>query len=138
MANEIKFFVVLKDIEKNREAIRTSHEYGVKGILYKNGIPDFGPVSLFEFEIDNMCQYRKTTANVIGNYEQAREKLKNLIYNDKGNVRRIGELRKLEQKVLSSKQTKEAKKKTRGERDWRGRKEHGKRKIEQKRHLRKE
>ena len=69
-----------KYIIENPEVKKTLEKYGVDGIEYKDGIPDFEPVSEATVEIDNMTENRHSTRDpetgevTKGNFEQADEK----------------------------------------------------------------
>lgn len=54
-----------KFIPKNAEMKQQLEKYGINGIEYKNGIPDFSPVAKTTVKIDNM------TADRQGNFQQA-------------------------------------------------------------------
>ena len=90
--NTSEFFAVLKDTPNNREAIEVLENNGLEGVWYRNGKPDFGPVALFQVDIDNMGPERRNKGDVIGNYEQTRDKLQELIYKDENTIRPINEL----------------------------------------------
>ena len=94
--NTSEFFAVLKDTPNNRKAIEVLENNGLKGVWYRNGKPDFGPVALFQVDIDNMGPERKTVIKngikIIGNYDQTGEKLRELIYKDENTIRPINEL----------------------------------------------
>ena len=90
--NTSEFFAVLKDTPNNRKALEVLENNGLKGVWYRNGKPDFGPVALFQVDIDNMGPERRNKGDVIGNYEQTRDKLQELIYKDENTIRPINEL----------------------------------------------
>ena len=90
--NTSEFFAVLKDTPNNRKAIEVLENNGLKGVWYRNGKPDFGPVALFQVDIDNMGPERRNKGDVIGNYEQTRDKLQELIYKDENTIRPINKL----------------------------------------------
>ena len=96
--NTSEFFAVLKDTPNNREAIEVLENNGLKGVWYRNKKPDFGPVALFQVDIDNMGPYRNNTikngVHITGNYDQTRQKLEELIYKDENTIRPINKLEK--------------------------------------------
>lgn len=46
------------DTPENQEIKKYLHEHGVEGIVYKDGVPDFSPVSEGTVEIPDMTEYR--------------------------------------------------------------------------------
>ncbi len=70
--------VILRGInEDDKKAIRLLELNGMDGMYYRSGKPDFGPVSLFEFNIPNMgttrgniSQYYDGTGSNYGQFKQ--------------------------------------------------------------------
>ena len=78
------------DTPENQEIIKYLHEHGVEGIVYKDGVPDFSPVSEGTVEIPDMTEYRSSyfeprPDGKLGNYEQAYQALA-----DKWNMEKRG------------------------------------------------
>ena len=96
--NTSEFFAVLKDTPNNKEALEVLKNNGLEGVWYRNKKPDFGPVALFQVDIDNMGPYRNNTikngVHITGNYDQTRQKLEELIYKDENTIRPINKLEK--------------------------------------------
>ena len=77
-------FVILKDkLPLDKKAISILKKNGLDGIWYRNGRPDFTPVSLFNVQIQNMSVDRTKSG---GNFDQTRNAISETIIRHNGNI----------------------------------------------------
>lgn len=82
-SNDNAFIMLNGSNPNDMKAIRVTQENGIEGFWYRDGRPDFTPVSSFNVTIDNMSNNRTGKG---GNYEQARNSITNEIMNANGNI----------------------------------------------------
>ena len=82
-SNDNAFIVLNGSNPNDAGAIRVLSENGLDGVWYRNGRPDFTPMSSFNVQIENMSTNR---TQVGGNYDQARQAIAAEIMSANGNI----------------------------------------------------